>query len=170
VAQYAGGYLRLSVRARNGDRIASSEWVEYQIYDNKATPRVVINARHLATLNDQAEEFSAMVHGSVGEYLTVDFSHTAAITLASAACAVEIPYKAITLDPKSKNKVVDKRMLRIGDRIIKSGSTATNDPRGINDNKVAAANEQTAVLAFAPAAQGENVRLAGFVYLYIDGA
>lgn len=170
MAQFAGGYLRQTVRKRNGDRIASTELVEYQIYDNKATPRVVINARHLATVQDQAEDFGTMIHGSVGEYLTIDFSHTAAVTLATAACVVEIPYRAVTLDPVTKKKQVDKRMLRIGDRIIKAGATAQNDPRGINDNKVSVANEATAVIAFAPAAQGENVRLAGFMYIYIDGA
>jgi hypothetical protein len=170
MAQFAGGYLRVTVRKRNGDRIRSSELVDYTVYDNKASPRVVMNARHLATANDQAEEFPELVHGSVGEYLTVDLSHTAAVTLATANCVVEIPYKAFSLDPKTKQKVTDTRMLRIGDRIIKAGSTATNDPRGINDNKVSVANEATAVIAFAPAAMGENVRLGGFLYLFIDGA
>lgn len=169
MAQFAGGQLRLTVRHRNGDRIASTKPVAYDIYDNVAVPRVAINVA--GTSQDQAESFSTYIHGSVGEYLTVDFLHTAAVTLATANCVVRLVLTAVFRDPRSGMKRTDPgRPLGIGDRIIKAGATATNDPRGINDNKVTVANEWTACLAFAPAASGENVIPEGLQYLFIDGA
>ena len=168
MAQFAGGLLRQTVRHRNGDRIRSSKAVDYSIYDNTATPRVVINQP--GTVQDQAESFPTLIHGSVGEYLTVDFFHTAAVTTASSACIVTILYTAYQKDPMTGQAVSDSRVLRIGDRIIKAGATATNDPRGINDNRVTVVNEWTAILAFVPAAQGENAMLDGYQLLVIDGA
>lgn len=168
MAQFAGGLLRMTVRHRNGDRIASTKPVDYTVYDNDATPRVIIN--QAGTVQDQAESFGYFIHGSVGEYLTVDFFHTAAVTLATSSCKAKILVTAFSRDPRTGGKRSDGRVVQIGDRITKSTASTTNDPRGINDNKVTVANEWTACIAFAPAASGENVLLDGYQYLYIDGA
>jgi hypothetical protein len=168
MAQFAGGLLRMSVRKRNGDRIKSTKAVDYSVYDNTATPRVVINEP--GTVQDQAEPFPTLIHGSVGEYLTVDFFHTAAVTTASSASIVTILYEAYFRSPVTGQLETDQRELRIGDRITKSTASTQNDPRGINDNKVTVANEWTPILAFAPARQGENCLLKGYQYILVDGA
>jgi hypothetical protein len=170
MAQFLGGMLRLSVRRRNGDIIRSSKPVAYSVYDNLDAPRVVMNDRFNATNNDQPEDFPELVHGNAGEYLTLDFFHTAAVTLATAACLVTLLYEAYSRDPRNGSKLTRPGMLRIGDRIIKSGATAANDAvRGINDNKVTVANEWTPVIAFLPAVSGENVMMKGFQHAVIDG-
>lgn len=167
MVQFAGGALRLARMAANGVQLGSpSAAVDYTIADNVAVPRWAINHPG-ATSQDQGESWDELIEGKSDEYLAVQFYHTAAVTLATASCKFNIPVKRISL--RAGKKFVENYTLRLGDRMTKSTASTINDPRGLNDNPVTRANEWSDVerVGFRSA---ENIRVSGFLEVYIDGA
>lgn len=168
MAQFAGGFIRFTVKDTAGNRKASTPWTDYTIADNAAAPRLVlsdsIEGTAQGTSDDQVVTSPSGLYadGSLGETLDVEFQHTAAVTPDTSAFVVALNLVDIYRDHLGNLHVED----RIGS--LGARTTTTQNPNGLVDDTPTVANVPSAILRYIPP-YGHRYGMRGHQKITVDG-
>lgn len=176
MAQYANGQLRFAARDSNLNYKAGAKSApaQYDLWDNASAPRIVFSDAVQRTLQGTSDDqlvttpASLFADGSKGEFLDLEFMHTAAMTPATASHNVRLLVADIYRNGEGR-LVVEDRLLGVSDRCTAATAATQNDPNGWPDNQATVAKMWTPVLRFKPAL-GHRYAPRGPQYAVIDGA